>query len=493
MKTLINGGYVVGFDGSEHKIIRDGQVVFENDEILFVGKNYSGPVNNTIDARGRLVSPGFINTHVHASNQATEKVIADAGHKELFNSGFLNYVPVKGEDAQVTLLGKEDPEVGGLFALTNLLKSGATTFVEVGSDGTTLGKIEKFTEVIGRTGLRAYLSPFYNAGEWYYDSESHLKIHWDEDWALNGLEEAKGYIKKYDGAYDGRIRGILNPNETVLSTPRVLQETRRAADELGVGITLHTAEALAEFFRTVSDHGATPVEYLWQNDFLGSDVLLGHCVLTNVHSLTYYAGGRDLELVADSGASVAHCPLSFARRGVALESFQRYLNAGINMAIGTDSYPLDIIFEMRLASLVCKIVERDFTTGKARDVFNAATLGGARALHRDDLGRLASGAKADIVIIDLTKPHIGGVRDPIRALVHCVLSEDVEQVIIDGRTVVKDKLVIGVDEEKLMVAVQGESEVIWNSYKEFDWQERDVDELSPLSFEFVEELGSVDR
>ncbi|MEE9593622.1 MAG: amidohydrolase family protein, partial [Thermoplasmata archaeon] len=304
------------------------------------------------------------------------------------------------------------------------------------------------------------------------------------------LERAKTFIKAFDGAYDGRVKGILLPIETVLSTPKLLQETRKAADELGVGITTHNSEALMEFYYTVNTHGVTPVEYLWQNGVLGPDVILGHCVLTNVHSLTYYAGGRDLELVAESGASVAHCPLSFARRGVALESFDRYLKAGINMAMGTDTYPQDIIGEMRLASLVCKIVERDFTVGSARDVFNAATLGGAKALGRDDLGRLAPGAKADILVIDLTKPHIGGVRDPIKALVNCVVGDDVERVIIDGKTVVEDGRVVGVDQEELMVQVQAESEKIWAAYQQYDWQERSVDELSPLSFEFVEDLGS---
>ncbi|MFQ5874807.1 MAG: chlorohydrolase family protein [Dehalococcoidia bacterium] len=489
MKTLIKGGYVVGFDGQEHKVIRDGEVVFEGSRIVYVGKSYPQPVDETIDAKGKLVCPGFINTHVHASNQATEKVIADSGHPELFNSGFLNYIPVKGKDAQFSLFGFESPEVGGKFSLVNLLKSGSTTFVEVGSD-CTMGDIEKFVEVCGEVGMRAYLSPGYSSGHWYYDSDSHLKIHWDEERALEDLEKAKTFIKTFDGAVDGRIRGILLPIETVLSTPKLLQETRQAADELDVGITTHNSEALMEFYYTVNTHGVTPVEYLWQNGLLGPDVILGHCVLTNVHSATYYAAGRDLELLAESGASVAHCPLSFARRGVALESFDRYMKAGINMAIGTDTYPLDIIGEMRLASLVCKIVERDFTVGRARDMFNAATLGGARALKRDDLGRLAPGAKADILVIDLTKPHIGAVRDPIKALVNGVVGDDVERVIIDGRTVVQDGRVVGVEEEKLMVQAQEESEKIWAAYQQYDWQERGVDELSPLSFELVEDLGS---
>lgn len=273
-----------------------------------------------------------------------------------------------------------------------------------------------------------------------------------------------------------------------MNSPRLLEETRKAADELGVGISIHNSETLLEFNQIVQTHGVTPVEYLWNCGLLAPDVILGHCLFTSVHGATTYSGGRDLELLAESGATVAHSPLVFARRGMALESFQRYLNAGVNMAMGTDTYPQDIIGEMRLASLVCKIVERDYFTGSSRDVFNAATLGGAKGLGREDLGRLAPGAKADILIIDLQRPHFGGVKDPIRALVNCAVGDDVERVIVDGKTVVEDGRVVGVDQDRLMRDVQVESEKIWAGFQQWDQQERSVDELSPPSFEFVDDL-----
>ena len=143
---------------------------------------------------------------------------------------------------------------------------------------------------------------------------------------------------------------------------------------------------------------------------------------------------------------------------------------------------------MRLASLVCKIMERDFFAGSSREIFNAATLGGAKGLGRKDLGRLAPGAKADILIIDLQKPHFGGVHDPIRALVTCAVGDDVETVIVDGKVVVNGGKVVGVDEESLLREVQVESERIWASFQQWDQQERTMDELSPPSFQFVDDL-----
>ena len=488
MKTLINGGYVVGYDGREHKILRDGQAVFEEDRVIFVGKSYSYPVDQTIDAKGKLITPGFINAHVHASSQAAEKVISDAGRSDLFNSGFLNYVPVKGKDAQFSLLDLERPEVGGVYSLVNFLTSGCTTIVEIGGELGGVGGIDKFVESCGEVGIRAYLSPGYSAGHWYYDSEYRVGRYWDEDAALDDLQRASDFIRKYDGAYDGRIRGMLFPLEAATCTPKLLQETRRAADELGVGISIHVSESLLEFYDMVNTYGVTPVEYLWNNGLLGPDVVLGHCLFISGHSSTAYSGGRDLELLAGSRCTVAHSPLVFARRGMVLESYERYLKAGVNMAMGTDSYPQDIISEMRLASLKCKIGEKDFTVGSARDIFNSATLGGAKALGRDDLGRLAPGAKADILIIDLTKPRTGGVWDPVRTLINCAVGDDVERVIIDGKTVVKDGQVVGVDQKELMERVQEQSERIWDAFPQYDWEGRSVDQMFMPSFEFVDDI-----
>ncbi|MCH8087005.1 MAG: amidohydrolase family protein, partial [Chloroflexi bacterium] len=308
MKTLIKGGYVVGFDGAEHKILHDGEVVFEADRIVYVGRSYPETVDETIDAGGKLVCPGFVNTHVHASSQASEKIIADAGRPELMNCGFLNYLPVKGRDNQFSMLDLESPQVGGLFSLVNLLKSGSTTMVEMGGELGGRGGIEQFVHLCGEVGIRAYLSPGYGAGHWYYDSDTRLKSYWDEEGSLSDLRRAGDFIKEYDGAYQGRIKGMLFPVETATSTPRLLEETRKTADELGVGISIHNSETLIEFNQIVQTHGVTPVEYLWNCGLLAPDVILGHCLFTSVHGATTYSGVRDLELLAESGVTVANSP-----------------------------------------------------------------------------------------------------------------------------------------------------------------------------------------
>jgi cytosine/adenosine deaminase-related metal-dependent hydrolase len=160
---------------------------------------------------------------------------------------------------------------------------------------------------------------------------------------------------------------------------------------------------------------------------------------------------KDTQLILDSGATVAHCPVVFARNGVALYSFSHYARAGIPVSLGTDTSPHDMLMEMRTAALMSKLTDQDRTSGLAREVFDAATLGGAKALMRDDIGRLAPDAKADIVLVDVDRIHIGPVAadDPIKALVYCSYGDDVDTVIVDGVTRVYQGRVLDLNEKAL--------------------------------------------
>jgi cytosine/adenosine deaminase-related metal-dependent hydrolase len=162
-------------------------------------------------------------------------------------------------------------------------------------------------------------------------------------------------------------------------------------------------------------------------------------------------------------------------------SFDRYRTAGVNMALGTDTYPRDIINEMRLASATNKLVEGDVLAAPAETVFEAATLGGARALGRDDLGRLAPGAKADLTIVDLGDPRIGVVRDPIRSLVQSASGRDVTTVVVDGRVVVERGEVPGVDARALRDECQVSAEAFWEAYGGWDPDGLAADQRFPPS------------
>jgi 5-methylthioadenosine/S-adenosylhomocysteine deaminase len=474
MKTLIHGGDVVAYADGGHRLVRGGALVFENDRVTFVGRSFAGPVDQRIDATGKLVIPGLVNIHCHADVEAGGRLNADVGRRDYFHTGFLNYYGAK--KGARSLGPRQDPEVGGRFAMAEMLRNGCTTVVDIGVAA------ESHARIAGELGLRAYLSPAYKSAEYAVDGEGRLSYEEHEADGFAGLERAKEFIRKQAGAYEGRIQGMLFPYQVDTCSPALLRATRKAADELGVGIEIHAGQNLLEFHEILRRHTMTPVEYLADTGLLGPDAIVGHCIISTAHHLAALPAGRDLEILARAGASIAHCPLVFARRGNALESFAKFRRAGVNVGLGTDTYPRDLISEMRWVSNLCKIVERDFTVATAADVFTAVTLGGARALRRDDLGRLAPGAKADIVLIDMRSFRMGPYRDPIKALVQCGTSDDVDGVFVDGRRVVEDGHVIGLDEPALLAAAQAEADRLWGTVPEWHWQGLTADQLSPQSF-----------
>ncbi len=479
MKTLIHGGDVVAHAAGGHRLLRNGALVFEDDRVTFVGRAFAGPVDRRIDASGKLVIPGLVNIHCHADVEAGGRLIADVGRRDYFHTGFLNYY---GARKGVKSLGpRQDPDVGGRFAMAEMLRNGCTTLVDIGVAA------ESHARIAGELGLRAYLSPAYKSAEYVVDAGGRLSYEEHEAEGVAGLERAKDFISKHAGTHDGRIQGMLFPYQVDTCSPALLRATRKAADELGVGIEIHAGQNLLEFHEILRRHTMTPVEYLADTGLLGPDAIVGHCIISTAHHLAALPAGRDLEILAQTGASVAHCPLVFARRGNALESFAKYQRAGINVGLGTDTYPRDLISEMRWASNLCKIVERDFTVATAADVFSAVTLGGARALRRDDLGRLAPGAKADIVLIDMRSFRMGPYRDPIKALVQCGSADDVDRVIVDGKTVVEDGHVVGLDEAALLAQAQAEADRLWSTVPEWHWQGLTADQLSPQSFPPLED------
>jgi len=482
MKTLIHGGDVVAYAEGSHRLLRGGALVFDGDRVTFVGRSFAGAVDQRIDATGKLVIPGLVNIHCHADVEAGGRLIADVGRRDYFHTGFLNYYGAK--KGAKSLGPRQDPEVGGRFAMAEMLRNGCTTVVDIGVAA------ESHARIAGELGLRAYLSPAYKSAEYVVDGGGRVCYEEHEAEGMAGLQRAKEFIRTRAGAYDGRIQGMLFPYQVDTCSPSLLRATRKAADELGVGIEIHAGQNLLEFHEILRRHTMTPVEYLADTGLLGPDAIVGHCIISTAHHLAALPAGRDLDILARSGASVAHCPLVFARRGNALESFAKFRRAGINVGLGTDTYPRDLISEMRWVSNLCKIVERDFTVATAADVFSAVTLGGARALRRDDLGRLAPGAKADLVLIDMRSFRMGPYRDPIKALVQCGTSDDVDQVWVDGRRVVEDGHVIGLDESALLAAAQAEADRLWGTVPEWHWQGLTADQLSPQSFPPLEaDLG----
>ena len=449
----VRGGTVVAYDAVRggHELLDGGEVVFQGDRILHVGGPYDGRVDEEVDARDRLVMPGLVDAHA----------LMDIGiHLLLWDrvrdEGYRPRSYVVGDAYAFT---PEQVETGAEVMLAMLLRSGVTTFCGVNAMALKRWHDEPwepplYARVADRLGLRAYLSHHFRSRVPIVgDSETSVLL--DERKGFEGLAHGVEFVRRAQrGEFGPRTHGLLFPYTQDTVSPDLMRATRVAADELGVGWRTHFAQSLHELEDTLARFGRTPIEHLADLGVLGPDVLLTHCLYGRGHAGGPGVSDAELRLLAETGVNVGHTPWIYLFGGRVLSSFGRYRRAGVNVALGTDTYPGDMLQEMRTAAHMGKVAEHaaGATTAEAAVrstaamAFDAATLGGARFLGRDDLGRLAPGAKADIVLVRTDTASFAPTLDPIRSLVHYASFRDVDTVWVDGRKVLDGGRVPGVDE-----------------------------------------------
>jgi len=347
--------------------------------------------------------------------------------------------------------------------------------VEMGLHGDYVA--EKCAEV----GLRAYIGEMYRSGRWYTDDGRSVKYEWFDDDGAKAMAHAVVFVEKLERAGNGLLKGFLTPAQVDTCSAGLLQRTAQLGREMQLPVALHTSQSVPEFQHMVMRHGCSPVEWLHQLGFLGDNVLLGHVIMPAGSSWVNYQGD-DLQLLADTGTNVAHSVWVFARRGIAMESYARYLDQGINMILGADTCPQSMIEAMRWTAVVSKIQDRQTEVATARDVFNSATIAGAKALGRDDLGRIARGAQADLLFWEGASPFMTPLRDPIRNIVYSATPEDLNSTMIAGRMVMKDRIIPGIDMDVLTRDLQKGARDMWDNMQRFDWNRRNIETLSPSSF-----------
>jgi 5-methylthioadenosine/S-adenosylhomocysteine deaminase len=366
------------------------------------------------------------------------------------------------------------------FVLLHALKGGSTTILDVGG---LRGDWDRYAELVERVGLRVYTSPTFHGQAMWTDVQG--RVYWDpnnEEMGRKGLEEAVAFIRKYDGAAHGRLRGMLSPAHVEDSSPALLRAAVEAQRDLDVPMHTHAGGNLLEFNKVMGEHRKTPIAYLADLGFLNERTIIGHAVFTTAHPWTHYPFGDDVKRLADSGATVGHCPYKYAKMAMTLHSFQRYLDAGVRLALGTDTYPMDLVAELRMAAVLARVTDGNYRAGAPRDVYNAATLGACPLLARPDLGRLAPGAKADILLIGLE--HMGSAcyRDPIKALVDFGCGRDIDTVIVDGRTLIAGGRHQHLDEAEVFARAQQVTARYWQGLPGWHWAGASIDEVVPPSF-----------
>ena len=372
MPTLIENGTVIAWDGDGHSVVENGVVVFEGNEIVHVGDAYNGDADRVIDATGRLVLPGFVNSHLHLTDTPFTK-----GHQEDIgsSSGPTNYQNYNALYRMLPAVRRAsepaDQYAGVLCSLAELLLSGSTTIVELGYDYEIGGDgdiriTERIAETIGASGIRCYSGPRYRTR--YYGADDRGGVFYRDypDGARQRFEDCVSFCQDWNGRYGDRLRTMLAPGQIDTCDAQLLKDTRRCADELGIPIQLHAGQSPFEFSRVRETEGRTSVEYMMETGLLGPDFIIGHGQFMSEDADIASMARHEIDALRDSGTTVCHLPWVKARRGGVINSIQKYRDLGIRQCLGSDNYPLDMFHEMQTAAVVCKIVERSSVAGYVR-------------------------------------------------------------------------------------------------------------------------------
>jgi cytosine/adenosine deaminase-related metal-dependent hydrolase len=469
--TLYRAGWIVAFQEGEHRILRDGCLVVEDDRITYVGSTYPGPVDRYVDLPDRIVTPGLINTHAHLDESPIDKSVQeDVGNRQFWLTGLIEILPT-----EMAGLDEEGARACLDYSLIELARTGTTTVLQMG------GLEEYAADAIEASGLRGYVAPMYRSGRWFTPDGRRVDYVWDADDGRPGFDVATAFVERQRGRADGRVQGFLAPAQVDTCSEALLRDSRAAADDLGVPISLHASQGVWEFQEMTRRHGRTPVEWLADIGFLGPRTVLGHAIFLSGSSWVNFAGD-DLGLLAASGTSVSYNAWCFIRRGLVMESFPEYVEAGVNMCLGTDTAPQSMIESLRWTAIAGKVAARRTDVSTARQVFDAATLNAARLLGRDDLGRIAPGAKADLLFWRADGFTMTPMRDPIRNLVYYAQPSDLADVLVDGRPVVEDGVLLGADVDLATRRVQEAGERMWSRWPDGDWAGRTLDEVAPQTY-----------
>ena len=358
--------YVITMDG-ERRIIRDGAVMVEGSRITQVGKAVDladVSADRVIDASGMLIAPGLVNGHMHISYaHATRGIFPDS----LGNAYLPNVFRLQG------VMTAEEEYLTSLLGITELLKYGTTTFIDPGSTK----YLDSCLRAYEQSGCRIIV------GDHVTDLPNPINLPvYETGEAIAVVERV---IRDYDGVLDGRVRAWAMPFAPSAASPRLLQESKRLADQHGVSLTLHYNNSAAYVESCLRDTGMRPTQYLESLGVLGENVVLSHCIGLDQ---------SEVEVLARTGTKVVAVPTAAVKSGFGMTGdatgvapgglLPEMLGAGITAGIGTDAGNNSNLVEtnraMYLIAVLYKDARRDTTAITAETALELATISGARTL-----------------------------------------------------------------------------------------------------------------
>ncbi|WP_299263373.1 amidohydrolase family protein [Halorientalis sp.] len=407
--TLVAGGTVVTVD-DENAIHEDGAVLVADDEIQDVGPTSDlesrYDADETIDASGKVVIPGLINLHVHSG----------------FIRGLAEDLPVwewlaEHVDPTHRALRRADARAAYELCYAEMAKAGITCALDM------YRYMDEAAEVVDEYGLRAVLSPYVADREGYEFFPS--------------VEDNVELLERYHDTADGRVKVWFGLEHIEYCTEEAYRRVADLAAEYDVGIHTHGEESAKKAQELTDRYGMRPIEVFDEWGILGPKTVVAHCVwLTN----------REVEVLSETGTSVAHCPTSNEKLASGVAPVPKLLNHAVSVGLGTDGIKennrLDVIQEMKNAALLQKVHRLDARAIPGEQALRMATMGGAEALGlADEVGSIEVGKQADLVVLNFQQPHLRpnfGAENVVPNLVHAAMPSDVETVLVAGDRVVDD-------------------------------------------------------
>jgi 5-methylthioadenosine/S-adenosylhomocysteine deaminase len=440
MELVIYNGVIVTVDASK-TILTPGALVIKDDRILDIGAQENiipiYPDYEQYDAQGKLILPGFVNSHSHTALSVQRGMVEDAGRRALYEI----YFPFR------ELLTEEDYYTMALLGAVETLKSGTTCLAENHTN------ISRVIEALNQVGLRIVASEIIRDVDYLGIKDGIYRF--DSKIGDGMLRKGVDLVEKWHGKENGRITCQLSPHGTDMCSAGLLKEIRSLSEKLHVGVHLHISQSSVEVEQVISREGKRPVEYLEEVGLLGPDVIGAHC---------FFVDKNEIEILGKTLTNIAHCSGIAARRGYA-PPIWALKQAGCNICIGTDNMTGDMVEAMRLALMIARIKTADGTVFPPSEIIEMATIQGARALNLgEEIGSLEKGKKADLVMIDLQKAHLVPVINVLGNLVHYGLASDVDTVMVGGRFLMEKGRVTTVDEREVMAQAQKTAERLWEKF-----------------------------
>jgi 5-methylthioadenosine/S-adenosylhomocysteine deaminase len=417
---IIHDCLIIPMD-EKNRIIEDGSIAIENGRLVYVGKKAKLPAfkgEKIIDGHGKIAMPGLVNCHTHLSMTLLRGIAED----QPLNNWLTETIwPLEAN------LRPDDVYHGALLGCLEMIKSGTTCFTDM------YFYEDKVAKAVEKAGIKAVLAQgIIEAG----NKERGEKM----------FKENVDFAKKYHKYADGRVTTHLGPHAVYTCSPELLMKVREAASALDVGIHIHLAESKEMAKEIKEQYGFSEVELLENLGFLGPDVLAAHCIHLNE---------EEMALLAKHGIKVAHAPVANMKIAVGVSKVKDLMSLGLTVGIGTDgpasNNSLDMFESMKIAALLQKLHYQDPTVLPAETVLKMATIDGARALRLDNLtGSLEIDKEADLILIDVKKPHLTPMHNPYANIVYSTRGSDVDTVIVNGKILMENRKVKTLDEDEVI-------------------------------------------